>query len=576
MTLSIGRRQFFCIFIVINRYTTLLISKKYLLLLYISSGILLATGQSMDDNRLQGFVDMHTHPRNDLAFGNELFYGCPYGDIAVSLKNCNAYHGGYGMLDNQKGNVFRNQLVEQSEGAFCHHTEHTRDGYPNFTYWPSFCSIFHQQMWVDWIKRAHEGGLNIIVALATHSHCMADAAETSGPYDDKTVMDNSIEGIKALVQHSTFMEIAFGPADVRRIVKAGKLAVIIGIEMDNIGNFYQPIVTTPKSKVLYNPNPTLQQVKDEVDRLWNSGVRYILPIHTTNNIFGGAAIYESSFNIANKYNTQQEFVPEAVSVQQTGIRFQLAHPIVHNNIESNLMVKIVFDMVGGILPENVNPSRKENYSFWEVKQGEGHRNSLGLTQMGKQAIAYMMQKGMMIDIDHMSEKGVTELMGFALKNDYPLNSGHNEFRDEGGTENNRTYQQYQNILQTGGMIGLGHASVAHKFVERLRRALRLSDYKNVAIGTDVNGFFPLPMVDTTITVTYDKDFTMCTSGNRTWNINTDGFAHYGLFPDYIKSCTEAGMTEKEKQAFMHSAEYFTQMWEKCELKKKYVTSWILE
>src|SRR5688572_3330666 len=203
---------------------------------------------------LQGFVDMHTHPRNDLAFGSELFYGCPYGDISQAMGNCNGYHGGYGMFDNTQGNLFRNKLVEEGEGSFCGHVEHIREGYPNFGYWPSFCSIFHQQMWIDWIRRAHEGGLNIMVALATHSHCMADAAETKGPYDDKTVMDNSIEGIRDLVKNSDFMEIALSSQDVRRIVHSGKLAVILGVEMDNIGNFYQP-VETKKSAIIYHPNP---------------------------------------------------------------------------------------------------------------------------------------------------------------------------------------------------------------------------------------------------------------------------------------------------------------------------------
>jgi hypothetical protein len=31
---------------------------------------------------LTGYVDMHAHPRGDLAYGTELFYGAPYGDIA--------------------------------------------------------------------------------------------------------------------------------------------------------------------------------------------------------------------------------------------------------------------------------------------------------------------------------------------------------------------------------------------------------------------------------------------------------------------------------------------------------------
>lgn len=519
---------------------------------------------------IPGFVDMHTHPRNDLAFGTELFYGAPCGEINTALKNCNGYHGGYGLFDNRKGNIFRNQLVEQAEGANCGHTEHIREGFPNFVYWPSWCSIFHQQMWVDWIKRAHEGGLNIMVALATHSHCMADAAETKGPYDDKTVMDNSIEGIKELVRASDFMEIAYSPKDVRRIVHDGKLAVIIGIEMDNIGNFYSPI--NPK-KGFYQPNPTWEQVKFEWDRLWDLGVRYVLPVHITNNIFGGAALYEPAFNISNKYNNGNEFIPELVNTAETGIGFYLEHPIVKNNIEASMLAKIVFDLTGGILPDEVNPGRTENYTYWDKLPGKGHRNSLGITELGKQSIAYIMQKGFIIDIDHMSEKMANAVLQFALDNDYPVNSGHNEFRGNSGNENNRTVLQYEKIQHTGGMIGLGHAGNASGFVKRFRMAFQVMKRGHIAIGTDVNGFFPLPSVDTTVHVTYNKDLTKCTTGNKTWDINQDGFAHYGLFPDYIESWKLAGMESTEFESFMHSAEHFTQMWEKCERRKQYISLW---
>src|SRR5687768_8513358 len=84
---------------------------------------------------LEGFVDMHTHPRNDLAFGTELFYGCPYGNIEEALYNCNGYHGGYGLFDNRQGNVFRNKLVEEGESQYCKNGEHVRAGYPNFISW---------------------------------------------------------------------------------------------------------------------------------------------------------------------------------------------------------------------------------------------------------------------------------------------------------------------------------------------------------------------------------------------------------------------------------------------------------
>ena len=84
-------------------------------------------------------------------------------------------------------------------------------------------------------------------------------------------------------------------------------------------------------------------------------------------------------------------------------------------------------------------------------------------------------------------------------------------------------------------------------------------YTHLAIGTDVGGFSALPQRDTTIKLTYNTTFTHCTTGNRIWYINIDGVAHYSLWPDYIHSWDIAGMTAKEKNVFMSSAEHFTQM-----------------
>lgn len=502
---------------------------------------------------MTGYVDMHTHPRSDLSFGGELFYGCPYGDIAVELKNCRPYHDRWS-LNNLRGNVFRQQLAEQTETQYSRTCRDKKIGYPDFTSWPSWCSVLHQQMWVDWIERAHQGGLNIMVALATGSHCLTEVAKTGGIHDDKFAIATGIQGIKDLVAHSTFMEIALTPQDVRRIVASGKLAVILGIEIDNIGNFYTP---ADRYQGYFNPNPSDQDVQAELDRLWDMGIRYIFPIHLTNNIFGGAAIYISQFTVGNKFNTGIEFIPEHVSTKESGIAYHLDHPVLALNKLARMFMPL-------LLPRSINPARKKNYTFWKVAPGFGHRNSLGLTDKGRAAVRYMMHKGFLIDIDHMSEKSANEVLDIAMKENYPVNSGHNGLRGTAGNENGRTVAQYLRINQLGGMIGLGHGDYASNFVRGYREVNKIVNYSHVAIGTDVDGFYPLPHKDTSLYVTYDSSFTRCKTGNRTWDINTDGVAHYGLMPDYIRSWTQAGMTEQEKNVFMSSAEHFTQMWEKCE------------
>jgi hypothetical protein len=503
-----------------------------------------------------GYVDMHAHPRGDLAYGTELFYGAPYGDISVAMGNCKPDHSAHS-LRNKHGNLFRQVLAQQTEQQNSKTWKDSKQGYPDFATWPSWCSILHQQMWVDWIQRAHEGGLNIMVALAVSSHCIASAAKTTGPQDDEQVMLNCIQGIKDLVAHSTFMEIALGPEDVRRIVASGKLAVILGSEMDNIGNFYSP---ADHYKAEFNATPDNSQIQAELDKLWNLGIRYIFPVHLNNTVFGGSALIISTLNVANKFVTGAEFVPEQVEIKTSGIAFRLQNP----GTGLNPIAKIFMPY---LLPKNINPGRKGNYTTWDTLPGFGHRNSLGITTRGKFAINYMMQKGFLIDIDHMSEKMANEVLEMAVANSYPVNSGHNGPRGEAGNENNRTLRQYALLKQVGGMVGMGHGACASDFVKSYREVAQIMGYTHLAIGTDVGGFAPLPQRDTSIHIVYDSTFTRCRTGNRTWDINTDGVAHYGLWPDYIRSWDAAGMTPKEKNVFMSSAEDFTQMWELCELRK---------
>ena len=497
---------------------------------------------------LSGYVDMHAHPRGDLAYGTELFYGAPYGDISVALGNCKADHS---------KNLLRSVLAAQTEQQNNKDWKDKKEGYPDFATWPSWCSILHQQMWVEWIERAHKGGLNVMVALAVSSHCIASAAKTTGPQDDGQVMLNCIQGIKDLVSHSNFMEIALTPADVRRIVAGGKLAVILGSEMDNIGNFYAPADNYMAS---FNANPTEEQLKAELDKLWDLGIRYIFPVHLNNTVFGGSALIVPTLNVANKFVTGAEFIPEQVNTQVSGIGFRLQNPAVGLNPVAKMFMPM-------LLPKNVNPGRKGNYTYWDTLPGFGHRNTLGLLPKGKVGISYMMHKGFLIDIDHMSEKMADEVLELAVTNDYPVNSGHNAPRGSSGTENGRTNKQYVQLKQVGGMVGLGHADNAAEFVSHYRQVGQQMGFSHMGIGTDVGGFAPLPAPDSTLHLTYDIEFTRCKTGNRSWDINTDGVAHYGLWPDYIRLWQAAGLTTEEKLTFMSSAEHFTQMWEKCEQRK---------
>jgi hypothetical protein len=138
-------------------------------------------------------------------------------------------------------------------------------------------------MWVDWIRRSWEGGQRVMVALSHNNRTLAELLGSGGPItgvrSDRASSDLQIEEIKRLVaDHPDFMALATSPSELHSIVQGGRLAVVLGVEIDKIGDFAAAGA------------PSLQAIDDEIGRLYAQGVRYILPLHFTDNAFGDAAL----------------------------------------------------------------------------------------------------------------------------------------------------------------------------------------------------------------------------------------------------------------------------------------------
>ena len=258
--------------------------------------------------KLRGFVDLHTHPLSNLGFGGKLLYGgidegsllpsdpdCNHnvraGSFQQALGHDNSTHGGVDLLHNQCGDEIRKQVIHALQGAN-HAADEPDDasGAPSFPNWPVWNDITHQKMYVDWLRRAYDGGLRVMVALAVNNKTLGDATAGPGDYptDDKSSVDLQIRETKSFVgRHADFMEVAYSSADVERIVHSNKLAILVGVETDNIGNLQRVSPLTESA------------VTAEIDRLYGEGVRYIFPIHIIDNMFGGTATYEGDFNMSN-------------------------------------------------------------------------------------------------------------------------------------------------------------------------------------------------------------------------------------------------------------------------------------
>jgi microsomal dipeptidase-like Zn-dependent dipeptidase len=67
-------------------------------------------------------------------------------------------------------------------------------------------------------------------------------------------------------------------------------------------------------------------------------------------------------------------------------------------------------------------------------------------------------------------------------------------------------------------------------------------------------------------------FTPSRAGTRTFDFNTDGLAHIGLLPDFIRDLVHVGMTDAQMDPLFSSAEAFLRMWEACEARGAALTA----
>ncbi len=222
------------------------------------------------------YVDMHTHPMSNHGFGGQFFLRRLR--MVILLLHWGAANLVHNFVtppfDGSCGqqNLIRNFgcLIKWIQIPKQRDTLILLPGQNNQTL------PIQQMWWGNGCNRARRAGLRTIVALAQNSHALADGLETAGPYDDLRSMNTQIPELIAFVgRHKTIMDTVTTPSRMRDVVSSGRLAVIIGIEMDNIGNFYNP--NERRSGEVYTPNPTEAQVRGEIDRLFGLGVRYIFP-----------------------------------------------------------------------------------------------------------------------------------------------------------------------------------------------------------------------------------------------------------------------------------------------------------
>jgi hypothetical protein len=192
-------------------------------------------------------------------------------------------------------------------------------------------------------------------------------------------------------------------------------------------------------------------------------------------------------------------------------------------------------------------------------------NTRGLSTLGDHLIKRMAAKHTIFDPDHMGVKARKSSLDLIEQLGYPgVFSSHSW----------STPDAYPRIYKAGGVI-TPYAGDSNGFVDKWTQHLEWADpryYFGFGFGADINGLGAQgdPRgANAPNKVTYPftglggVQIDQQVSGQRTYDINVDGVAHYGLYPDWIEDLRkQAGDDIATDMA--RGAEAYLQMWERAE------------
>lgn len=525
------------------------------------------------DAPLEGYADLHTHQMAHLGFGQSVFWGDAYGDPAQVLGPIpSQYKTGHDRVEAV--------MDDDIAGALFATATHEEDGHPTFLHWPRNDMSVHQQMYEDWLFRAYQGGLRLIVVLAVNNEDVFGRGENDGGVfnqvigslatpaagrtgNDMEALEHQVRAAYAMQAHidakfggleQGWYRIVRDPEEASRTIAAGKLAVVLGSEVDHLFNCD------------LDRRCSQDIVREGLDRLEALGINYLFVTHHKHTQLSGAG----QFNLLT-----------------TGATYECR--------------------------ETTEPCAAD-----------------GLEPLGEYLIEQMAARGMLIDVDHTSWRAFDDALTAIEGLQYPgVFAGHMISFDqavEGQTEQAMKGSAASRISGAGGMVGLmmgaggreyaaaenapvevkmgcaaGAAPWAQAYLymrDRMSGGLDGAGGR-IAFGSDFNGFADWPRAR------FGADGTACPTGPytalngqripmppalqypfslparlvpaaiggtsqlplydwfRNWNYNTEGLGHVGLVPDFVEDLRLHGMSLSDLEPLYRSARGFVEIWRKA-------------
>lgn len=460
---------------------------------------------------LCGYADLHVHMFAHLAHGGAVLAGAPYDPVGGINTALGEDYGTPNVLVNHKGDVLskvdgtaglpqcpdymlNSPLGNLCQGQYLFHGDHTpfdtttyggtndasasNFGAPSFNGWPQWTTTIHQQVYYKWLERAWRGGLRVMVMSAVTNETLCKTTPHLQKYDGTNPTDCSNSMIEIDTQINAakafqswldtqsggpgmgWFQIVTTPQQATSVIQQGKLAVILGIEIDNLFNChfgadtgsaneptifpFEPTTNPPATITTCTPDFIRQQVKHYYDM----GVRHIFPIHNFDNAYGGPAAWQDSINVGNVIGEGEYYSTENCRSSNYGFWLDKGA----EGFEVTVLNLLGYGLAN---PPDYPSGSAGDYATC---------NQRGLTDLGQTLINSLMDYGIIIDIDHMSRHAIDATLAIAENRHYAgIATSHVQFFDMytrtysdnfGRHERMRTSDQLMRIKNLGGIISV--------------------------------------------------------------------------------------------------------------------------
>lgn len=507
------------------------------------------TTAALSIERPRGFADFHNHGFANLGFGGGVVVGDPRTVPGTGGLGCDPRHAQIYIISDLLAAIFyapgvavKNILDVQMLADGEPHSM-VPIGPPNFEGLTAG-TWTHTTVDRTTLKRALDGGMRLVVFLAVNQEaaCHASPLRRFSCSNDEAVfrqVDAAIDLEREIdracgTPGCGWFRIAYTASQARAIINGGKLAVVLGVEVDRMFDTA--------------PNYSLG-----LEQYWTRGVRHYFPIHFTQNEFGGQA---------------------------------KSHALTENG-----------DVVKCDDPQLEYPRAL-------IKGATQTVCGKGLTSFGRNFIRMLMDRGAVIDVDHMSDRSLKDTIAVARTREYPLFSSHTGLLEvaQGDKlhEGNMSATEVAQIMETGGAFAVITNQGSKLSETRTQADLTTSPkcpltvetflqpvaalalkyrVRGIGIGTDFSGGIGQPggrcSKATSEPVVYPfvapsgTLLSKPTIGSRELDINQDGLVHIGMLPDFIVdlgNAAEASGVNRNAiiDPIMNGADAYVRGWERAE------------